>query len=225
MVLLSLSIHSAPQVPKPCQATSLPIPPGVSVLSDKIHSINYCQINTYYVSSLPRMVAYMQVHLAKCEQFLRAIAPSGNLFLLITLPELRRQGLTYIAFYVLQRAIEYPGCFASALRQETGLADYEISRACTFLEKSKLVVIRRTEKDKRLRVLRPTPLGIKIHDRVLSAAAKRLQKDFSSEDRLSITAENRRLTEAAVLFRRGNRTLRGPFQVSFLDTHSAEMNS
>jgi DNA-binding MarR family transcriptional regulator len=167
----------------------------------------------------------MQVSLVKCKQLLRAIAPPGNLFLLLTLEELRRQGLTFIAFYALQRAIEYPGCSESALRQETGLEDYEISRACRFLETSGLIVIGPAEKDRRFRVLRPTKLGIKVHGQVLSAAAKRLQKDFSSGDRPSIAAENRRLKEAAELFRRGNRTLRGPFQISFLDTHPVEMNS
>jgi DNA-binding MarR family transcriptional regulator len=167
----------------------------------------------------------MQVSLVSCKQFLRAIAPSGNLFLLLTLQELRRQGLTFIAFYALQRAIEYSGSSASALRQETGLADYEISRACKFLVSSGLVVMSRDERDGRVRVLRPTKLGIKIHDQVVLAASKRLQKDFSSEDRLSIAAENRRLSEAAEFFRRGNSTLRGPFQVSFLDTHPVEMNS
>lgn len=171
------------------------------------------------------MVAYMQVNLVECKQLLRAVAPSGNLFLLLTLQELRKQGLTYVAFYTLQRTIEYSGSSESALRQETGLSDYEISRACKFLESSGLVVIGRAEEDRRVRVLRPTKLGIKIHDQVLTAAAKRLQQDFSSEDRLSIAAENRRLMEAAESFRKGNRTLRGPFQVSFLDTHKAEMNS
>src|ERR1017187_10616698 len=96
----------------------------------------------------------MQVTLAKCEQFLRAVAPSGNLFLLLTLQELRKQGLTFIAFYVLQRTIEYLGTSASALRQETGLADYEISRACKFLVGSGLAVMTRDEKDKRVRLLR-----------------------------------------------------------------------
>ena len=167
----------------------------------------------------------MQVSLVKCKQFLRSVAPSGNLFLLLTLQELRRQGLTFIAFYVLQRAIEYSGSSASALRQETGLADYEISRACKFLVRRELVVMSPDEKDRRVRVLRPTKLGIKIHDQVLLAAARKLQKDFSSEDRLSISAENRRLTEAAESFRKGNRTLRGPIQVSFLDSHPMEMNS
>ena len=66
-------------------------------------------------------------------------------------------------------------------------------------------------------MLRPTKLGIKNHDQVLLAAAKKLQKDFSSGDRLSIPAENRRLKEASESFRKGNRTLRGAFQISFLD--------
>src|ERR1017187_3083405 len=167
----------------------------------------------------------MQVTLAKCEQFLRAVAPPGNLFLLLTLQELRRQGLTFIAFYALQRTIEYSGSSASALRQETGLADYEISRACKFLVSSGLVVMSRDERDARVRVLRPTKLGIKIHDQVLSAAAKKLQKDFSSQDRLLIPTENRRLKEAAELFRKGNHTLRGAFQVSFFDTQPVEMDS
>jgi len=150
----------------------------------------------------------MQVNLVNCKQFLRAIAPPGNLFLLLTLQELRRQGLTYIAFYALQRTIEDPGSYESALRQETGLTDYEISRACKFLESSGLAVIGRAEEDRRVRVLRPTKLGIKIHDQVLLAAAKKLQKDFSSEDRVLIPTQNRRLKEAAESFRKGNRTLR-----------------
>ena len=37
--------------------------------------------------------------------------------------------------------------------------------------------------------------------------------------------KNRRLTEAAESFRMGNRTLRGPLQLSFFDTNPTEMNS
>jgi DNA-binding MarR family transcriptional regulator len=167
----------------------------------------------------------MQVNLVKCKQFLRAVAPSGNLFLLLTLQELRRQGLTYIAFYALQRAIEHGGSSESALRQETGLTDYEISRACKFLASSGLVVIGRAAEDRRVRVLKPTKLGIKIHDQILLAAARKLQRDFSSTDRSLIPTENRRLSEAAESFRKGNRTLRGEFQISFYDTYPEEMNS
>jgi DNA-binding MarR family transcriptional regulator len=166
----------------------------------------------------------MQVTLAKCEQFLRAVAPSGNLFLLLTLQELRKQGLNFIAFYALQRTIEYSGSSASALRQETGLADYEISRACKSLVSNGLVVLSRDERDGRVRILRPTKLGIKVHDQVVSAAAKRLQKDFSTDDGVPLATENRRLTEATEFFRKGNRTLRGTFQISFFDTNPSEMN-
>lgn len=166
----------------------------------------------------------MQVELIKCKQLLRGIAPSGSLFLLLTLEELRRQGLTYIAFYVLQRTIEYSGCYESALRRETGLADYEISRACKFLAQSGLVVSSPAEKDRRARVLKSTKLGIKIHGQILLAAAKKVQADFSSSDRLLIPTENRRLKEASESFRKGNRTLRYPIQVTFFDTNPKEMN-
>jgi len=167
----------------------------------------------------------MQVSLATCKQLLRAIAPSGNLFLLTTLQELRRQGLTPIAFYALQRTIQVPLIFESSLRRETGLEDYEISRACKFLAGSGLIEIGRYQKDRRVRVLRSTSRGRKIHNQVLSAAAKRLQGGFSIEDGFSGAGENRRLVEAADSFREGNRILRGPLQLSFFDTNPTEMNS
>jgi DNA-binding MarR family transcriptional regulator len=194
-------------------------------MSETKHGINYCNIITYVFQERLIMVAHMQVTLAKREQFLRAVAPSGNLFLLLTLQVLRRQGLTYIAFYVLQRTIESSGSFASALRQETGLADYEISRACKSLVSSGLVVMSRDEQDRRVRVIRPTKQGIRIHDQVVSAAAKRLQKDVSTDYGVPLATENRRLTEAAESFRKGNRILRGTFQISFFDTNPTEMNS
>jgi DNA-binding MarR family transcriptional regulator len=170
------------------------------------------------------MVAYMQVSLAKSKQLIRAIAPSGNLFLVVILQELRRQGLTFIAFYALQRIIQVPLILQSSLGQETGLEDYEISRACRFLVDSELVQIGRGTKDKRVRVLTPTTRGIQVQDRVLSAAARRLQEGCSSKDGSSCVGEDRRLTEAAESFREGNRILRGPLQLSFFDTHKAEMN-
>ncbi len=166
------------------------------------------------------MVAHMQVKLTNCKQFLQAIAPSSNLFLLLTLQELRQQGLTFIAFYVLQRTIDEKGSSESALRRETGLADYEISRACKLLASKRLVEIGRTKQDKRVRVLSPTEHGIKIKDEVLLVAAKRLQESFPvpvDEDDLSGAGDDRRLTEAAKSFRDGNGTLRGVFQVSFFD--------
>ena len=41
---------------------------------------------------------------------------------------------------------------------------------------------------------------------------------------LPIAGQNRRLTEAAGSFRQGNRILWGPLQLSFFDTHPAEMD-
>ena len=171
------------------------------------------------------MVAYMQVPIVKCKQFMRAIAPSGNLFLLVTLQELRFQGLTPIAFYALQRTIKEREYYESSLRHEAGLEDYEVSRACKFLERSRLVEINRHEEDRRVRVLSPTRLGIKIHDQVLSAAAKRLQKRITSLKGFAALGQERRLTDATESFRRSNQILLGPLQLSFFETNPIEMNS
>ena len=67
----------------------------------------------------------MQVSLPSCNRFVHAIGPSGNLFLLLVVRELRRQGLTFITFYLLQRVAQYPGISQFQLRRETGLKDYE----------------------------------------------------------------------------------------------------
>jgi DNA-binding MarR family transcriptional regulator len=166
----------------------------------------------------------MQVSLTASKQLVRAIAPSGNLFLLITLQELRRQGLTFIAFYALQRIIEEQGTSAFQFRRETGLETYEISRGCKLLADSGLIQIGRYERDRRIRVLTPTRRGIQIHDRILSAAAKQLQKGRSIDDGYHGAGENRRLTEAIESLRMGNRILLGPMQLSFFDTNPAEMN-
>jgi DNA-binding MarR family transcriptional regulator len=156
------------------------------------------------------IVADMQVSLANAKQLVRAIAPSGNLFLLLLLPELRRQGMTSLAFYVLQRIIDNPGIRGDTLRRETGLEDYEISRACKFLVGSGLIEMSRYEKDRRVRVLRSTRRGINIHGDVLLSAAKRLQKGLSAkEDGFEGAGEDRRMTEAAESFRQGNRILWG----------------
>jgi hypothetical protein len=69
------------------------------------------------------IVADMQVSLAKRKHLVRAIAPSGNLFLLLLLQELREQGVTFIAFYVLQRVIEEPGISEFQLRRGDGAAE------------------------------------------------------------------------------------------------------
>jgi DNA-binding MarR family transcriptional regulator len=167
----------------------------------------------------------MRVSFSECKHLVRAIAPAGNLFLLLLLQELRQQGMTFIAFYALQRVIEEPGISQFQLRRETALENYEISRDCKFLAGSGLITIGRAARDGRIRVLRPTSRGEKIRGQVLSAAAKQLQKGLSIDDGFHGVGENRRLMEATESFRMGNRTLLGPLQLSFFDTNPAEMNS
>ena len=167
----------------------------------------------------------MRVSLPNCKHLVRAIAPSGNLFLLLLLQELRRQGITFIAFYVLQRVIEEQGISQFQLRRETGLENYEISRDCKILADSGLIKIGRAAGDRRIRVLRPTNRAEKIRGQILSEAAKQLQKGLSIDDGFQGMGENRRLVEASESFKVGNRTLLGPLQLSFFDTQPTEMNS
>jgi DNA-binding MarR family transcriptional regulator len=101
----------------------------------------------------------MRVSLPECKHLVRAIAPSGNLFLLLLSQELRHQGITFIAFYALQRVIEEPGISQFQLRRETGLENYEVSRGCKFLADSGLIKIGRATEDRRVRVLVPTSRG------------------------------------------------------------------
>jgi DNA-binding MarR family transcriptional regulator len=167
----------------------------------------------------------MRVSLVNSKQLVRAIAPSGNLFLLLLLRELRGQGITFIAFYVLQRVMEEPGISQFQLRRETGLEDYEISRDCKLLAAGELIKIGRATGDRRVRVLRPTSRGKKIRGQILSEAAKQLQKGLSIDDGFRGVGANRRLTEATESFQIGNRTLLGSLQLSFFDTNPTEMNS
>jgi len=147
----------------------------------------------------------------------RAMATSGNLFLLITLPELRRQGMTYLSLYALQRAVEIANCGQADrfseywLRSETGLEDYEASRACTFLERSGLVKVSKDPQDGRVRLLTPTARGRRVLDKILSTAANRLWDGIQTPGRI------RRVTEATEALRRANRILLGPLQLSFFD--------
>ncbi len=158
------------------------------------------------------MLADMQALSTKCNQLVRAIAPSGNLFFLLSIQELRRQGLTFLAFYILQRTIEEREFSEYWIRQETGLDDYEVSRACTFLVDSGLVQKRKSEADGRVRLLTPTARGARICNQILSAAAERFQVGVPRPGRL------RRLSEASKLLQKVNRILLGPLQLSFFDT-------
>jgi len=140
------------------------------------------------------------------------MAPSGNLFLLLTLSEMRRQGLTYLAFYALQRIVKEGAFLEFLLRRETGLEDYEVSRACTFLAKSGLVEVRKADYDGRARALTPTARGRGVVDKVMSAAARRFDDAVLGAGRI------RRLAEATLHLKEGNQILLGPLQISFFDS-------
>ena len=163
------------------------------------------------------MIANMQVQVAlpNARKLVRAIAPTGNLFLLLIVEELRRRRLTYAAFYALQRAIdaEMEGVSIASLRSLTGLPDYELSRACKVLAAAKLADIRKHETDRRVRVLRSTDYGEKVHNQILSVAAKRFQRAFRE------LGDKRRIDEATELFRQGNRKLIDPMRLSFFDRY------
>ena len=145
------------------------------------------------------------------------MAPVGNLFLLITLPELRRQGVTYLALYALERAVEAESVGPSnrlteeRLRRETGLADYATSRACALLARKGLIEISRANSDGRVRALTPTDRGKQILGQILAAAALRLWDATPRAGRI------RRMCEATEALRRANKILHGSMQLSFFD--------
>ena len=44
--------------------------------------------------------------MTQAERFVWELARFGNLFLVLSLPELRREGMTYLSLYALQRAVQ-----------------------------------------------------------------------------------------------------------------------
>lgn len=148
------------------------------------------------------------------------MVPGGNLFLLITLPELRKQGMTYLAFYTLQRAIEIAdhraadeadGFSEQRLRRETGLPTYETSRACSFLVRSGLITKTKSADDHRVHILIPTDRGRRILNRIMSEAGRRLSFGIHSQGRI------RRVKKTTDLLRDANRTLLGALQLCLFD--------
>src|SRR4051794_11427274 len=141
----------------------------------------------------------------------------GNLFLVLTLPELRRHRMTYLSLYALHRAVKvgsnptrgyYPH---SWLRRETGLEDYETSRACTRLAKRGLVEIAHAQGDDRERILIPTDQGKRILQEIMESAGRRLW------DGIDDLGQIRRVKEATEHLRKAHRRLRGPLQLSFFE--------
>lgn len=151
------------------------------------------------------------------ERIVHELASPGSLFLVLTLPELRRQGMTYLSLYALLRTIERASdrsgdCYSESwLRSETGLEDYETSRACRLLAKGGLVTASKAKEDGRIRELKPTERGRRILDRIISEAGRRLWTGIHHPGRI------RRLKEATAHLRKANRILHGPFQLSFFD--------
>jgi len=74
----------------------------------------------------------------------------------------------------------------------------------------------KSAEDARVRLLKSTARGRRVHKQVLSAAARRL------EDGIPIPGRLRRLSEATDSFQEGNRMLLGPLQLSFFDTEILE---
>lgn len=152
------------------------------------------------------------------ERFVRELAGLGNLFLILTLPELRRQGMTYLSLYALQRAIqvsdEHSGRYyypQSALRNESGLKDYETSRACSLLAKGGLIELSPAEDNRRERLLVPTERGKRVLAKIMVTAGQRL---FDSIDEIG---RFRRVQEATAHLRNAQKVLRGPLQLTFFE--------
>jgi DNA-binding MarR family transcriptional regulator len=151
----------------------------------------------------------MQAPTREYVQLAEALTDSGILFLVLTLRELRRQGLTLTAFYALQRVIEDRVCTELSLRNATRLSDYEISRACRMLAKSDLIETKKSDTDKRVRVLSATRRGIRVRDRILAQAGKVLQDEFPAPE------YKHQIPKVIEAFRLANDALHGEFQIPF----------
>jgi len=152
------------------------------------------------------------------ERIARAMAIPGNFFLVLTLPELRHQGMGFLSLYALQRTVEVakdgtrgPSYSEQWLRDETGLEDYETSRACTLLAKAGMVTVTKAKDDCRVRELKPTELGRRILDKIMYEAGRRLWEGIPTAGRI------RRVKMATEHLRKANRILHGPLQLSFFD--------
>jgi DNA-binding MarR family transcriptional regulator len=164
------------------------------------------------------------------ERFIRELSGLGNLFLVLTLPELRRQGMTYLSLYALQRAVQVSGEYsyeyypASALRNESGLKDYETSRACSLLATGGLIELAPADNDARERLLVPTQRGKRILAKIMATAGQRLSNSIDDVGRF------RRIREASQHLRMAHKRLRGPLQLSFFErelrkTYTKELKS
>lgn len=152
------------------------------------------------------------------EPVVRALAPLGSLFLVIAQPELRRQGLTHVSFYALERAIWFADHSTTRrfteemLRRETGAPSYEASRSCQVLRATGLVELGRDSRDRRIRVLLPTALGRRTLRRIFSAAAQRLWEGLPSQTRV------RQMAATSQALHQVHEILCGEFELAFPDS-------
>lgn len=155
--------------------------------------------------------------MTQAERIVWELAGFGNLFLVLTLPEIRREGMTYLSLYALQRAVQVTkesstSYFPEAsLRDESGLSDYETSRACKVLEGAGLIRLAKAEGDGRIRLLIPTVLGKRVLARIMKAAGQRLWDSIEDVGRF------RRIHDAIEHLRKAHHRLRGPLQISFFE--------
>ena len=155
--------------------------------------------------------------MTRCERIDWEMSGFGNLFLVLTLPELRRRRMTYLSLYALHRAVKVgskptEGYYShSWLRRETGLKDYETSRACTLLVNGGLVEIAQARGDGRERILIPTDQGKRVLQKIMENAGQRLWDGIDDVGRI------RRVKEATEHLRKAHRRLRGPLQLTFFE--------
>lgn len=124
--------------------------------------------------------------------------------------------MNYLTLYVLQKTIAaedegFSGLPEQELRDETGLPDYEVSKACRSLIGVGLLKTSASRSDKRARVLSSTPLGRRVWNRIVSAAAKRLRDSIEEVGRF------RRVEEAVEHLRKARKKLHGSMQLSFFE--------
>jgi DNA-binding MarR family transcriptional regulator len=161
------------------------------------------------------MLAELQASMTRQERIAAALAAPGNLFFVLTQPELRREGISFLALYALQRVVKEAddGSVYSEqrLRSETGLKDYEASRACRSLVESDLATESRHPDDHRVKLLAPTARGRRILTKIVEGVGQRLWHATSPLGRV------RRMREVTGHLREADRILHGDLQLTFFD--------
>lgn len=145
-----------------------------------------------------------------------ALSSFGNLFIVITAPQLRSRSLTPLAVYALQRSINQAdreqAYSESDVTRESQRADYETSRAVSLLKRKGLVTVARCSEDKRVLLLIPTEQGRSVFREIMAASGKRLWNSIPK------SARKRRVRALTNQLRDADKTLYGVWQPSFFDS-------